>query len=354
MIDLRHLQTKYAAAWCRLCHAKQSSSGRTIMLATTQILFETLEYLISKGNKRVANSILNSTSNHRWRSRDIISNADMIESVDQFPHGLKVETRQGMFSLQPSPDGRYYQCWIIDRIMEKGCIWVGKLVTDTHNGLVRVGQYASPSNNKRPGGSEAPTSSDFKQEDSITVESSGHTETMANPGLTSTAIVLDQVGRTESHETVETREAEAYKLESHSSRMLMSSIATQAVDLGSLTDEDPSDFRQSLTSTMALVLLTAKDIAQPLPPEKDDLGRRAIFDLDGSASDVVLVLTPLQMVLESIPRPAARSMSVSWVVEPKPGAPTDDYRVKKAYQVRSMVQGMWEFTVRPTGRYLIV
>lgn len=354
VIDLKHLQIKYSAAWRRLCLRRRPQSGRTLMLATTHLLFEIIDYLISKGHKRVANSILNSTSDYRWRCRDKFFSDDMVESVDQFPPDLRVENRKGMFSLQPSPDGRYYQCWIIDRIMEKGCIWVAKLVTDTHNGLARVCQYASPSNNKRPVRSAAPTSSDFKQEDSRTVESSGHTETTADPGLTSTAIVLDQVGRTESHETVETREAEAFKLESHSTRMLMSSIATQAVDQASLTDEDPSEFRQSLTSTMALTILTAKDIAQPLPPEKDNLGRRAIFDLDGSASDVILVLTPLQMVLESIPRPAARSMSVSWVLEPKPGAPTDDHRVKKAYHVRSMVQGMWEFSVRPTGRYLIV
>lgn len=42
--------------------------------------------------------------------------------------------------------------------------------------------------------------------------------------------------------------------------------------------------------------------------------RRAIFDADVSMGEA-FVLTPFQMVLESLPRPAVRSMSVSWVVK---------------------------------------
>ena len=44
--------------------------------------------------------------------------------------------------------------------------------------------------------------------------------------------------------------------------------------------------------------------------------QRAIFDIEGDTSGQVLVLTPFQKRLETIPRPETRGMSVSWVVQP--------------------------------------
>lgn len=343
MIGLKNLQIKYAAAWRRFCNAKRPRSGRTIKLATTHLLFETIDCLISKGHKRVANSILNSTSNYRWRCRDTFSSHDMIESVDQFPKDLRVENREGMFSLEPSPDGRFYECWIIDRIMEKGCIWAGTLVKDGHNGPDIASQQTSSSHSAKPGNSEAPTSSGLNQQDTRTPKVQGPTEKTADPGLTSTATVPDQVSETERREMVKAKDSKAVKSDSHSKIMLMSSITTEFVDLFLLDDKNPSDFSQSATSAFAMALRAFIDMEHPRPPEKDDLGRRAVFDLDGSTSGSIMVLTPLQMVLESVPRSAARSMSVSWIVEPKPGAPTDGHLVKKAYQVRNMFRGCGDF-----------
>lgn len=356
MIDLTHLQMKYAAAWRRVCHAKRPRSGRTMMLATTHLLFEIINYLTSIGYKRVANSILNSTSNHRWRSRDELFRSDMIESVDQFPPGLKVENRKGMFSLQPSPDGRYYQCWIIDRIMEKGCIWAAKLVKDTSNIESQMGQYASSSDSTRPTKPETPTSSEFKQQHSRTPDLQNLPDTTADPGLTSTAIVPGQVGDTEMREILETIDTRAgnLKSQSHSGNMRTISLMTDLIEQITLNDKDPSEFGQSMASSLALSALAVYRLGQSCPPEKNELGRRAVFDLDGSTSDPPMVLTPHQMVLESIPRSAARSMSMSWVVQPRPGAPTDDEPVKEAHRVLSMVQGMWDFSVHYSGKYLIV
>lgn len=355
VVDLKHLRIKYSAAWRRLCLGRRPQSGRTLMLATTHLLFETIDYLISKGHKRVANSILNSTSDYRWRCRDKFFSDDMVESVDQFPPGLRVENRKGMFSLQPSPDGRYYQCWIIDRIMEKGCIWVAKLVTEPRTGLAMLDQQASSSDIIRPGKSEVPNSSLLKKKDSRGSERRGRMESTADTSPTSMAILPDRVEETETCETVKTKDVKPVERKSHSRLMRVISIMTNLSELVSIEDKDPSDFSQSLTSSLAMLAVELSDRSKHDPPEEDSFGRRAIFDLDGSISDAPLVLTPVQMVLESIPRSAIRGMSVSWVVEPKSGASTDGHgAVKEAYQVRNMVQGMWEFSVSYTGRYLIV
>lgn len=356
VIDLSHLQVKYAAAWRRLCQAKQARPGRSMMLATTHLLFEIIDYLISKGHKRVANSILNSTSNYQWRCRDIFSCDDMVESADQFPPGLSVENRKGMFSLDPSPDGRYHQCWIIDRVMEEGCIWAAKLVNSNYEGLGKVGRDAPSSGSQCPAESETPTSSEFQQQGSRTSEWQVQTERTADPGLTDPSLASDRAdpGQAEETETVAIEGPSYSYPKSHSKYMLMAAISTDLENLVSLADKDRSDFSESLTSSLGVLLLTCLGMDQPSPPGKDAPGRRAVFDLDDSIDDAPLVLTPFQMVLESIPRSAARSMSVSWVVEPKPGAPTDGPGVEEAHQVRNMVPGMWDFTMRQCRRYLIV
>lgn len=298
-----------------------------MMLSTTHLLFEIIDYLISKGHKRVANSILNSTSNYQWRCQDKFF-CDMVESVDQFPPSLSVENWKGMFSLEPSPDGRYYQCWIIDRIMEKGCIWAAKLAKNKYELLGRVGQDTPSSDGKSLAESQTRTSSEFQHQDPRSSERQGRTEEtadpgLASPGLTSTGGDPGQAEETEARETIAMKDPRWSYPKSHSKLMLRASTMTQLVDLVSLADKDPSDFSESLTSSLGVLMYSCIGLDNPCPPEKDDPGRRAVFDLDGSISNAPLVLTPLQMVLESIPRSAARSMSVSWVVEPKPGAPID-------------------------------
>ncbi|KAJ4211145.1 hypothetical protein NW759_012895 [Fusarium solani] len=53
------------------------------------IMFKMIESLVSKGEKELADSILNSTSNRYWNSRSDLD--DMIESVDEFPPGLQAK-----------------------------------------------------------------------------------------------------------------------------------------------------------------------------------------------------------------------------------------------------------------------
>lgn len=90
--------------------------------------------------------------------------------------------------------------------------------------------------------------------------------------------------------------------------------------------------------------------------------QRAIFDLEGDPSGQVLVLTPFQKRLETIPRPEGRGMSVSWVVQPVPNhvdGSEDEGKFgfmtkRETLKTVGMVRGMWKFMVQPTNRYVLV
>ena len=93
--------------------------------------------------------------------------------------------------------------------------------------------------------------------------------------------------------------------------------------------------------------------------------RRAIFDVDGDVNGKCFVFQPYHMILESIPRPELRSMSVSWKVEPvdimamenvKYGK-DDETKGRKDLKLRSFggVKGMWRYNISIMGsRVLLV
>jgi hypothetical protein len=134
-VELRRLQRKYADSWRATNRNSTQPSHGTIRRATTHLLYEIISALVSYGEREIADAVLNSTSDYHWHctpGREMRGGGlwDFVESVDEFPSGLTIENRKDMFLLDQGPDGRYYQCWIIDRVMEKGGFWVGRLVED--------------------------------------------------------------------------------------------------------------------------------------------------------------------------------------------------------------------------------
>ncbi|KAJ3539689.1 hypothetical protein NM208_g5386 [Fusarium decemcellulare] len=101
-IELKQLQIKHADAWKNL------------------------------REKELANSILNSTSSWNWNSEP--RSSTIVESVDQLPSDLRVENRADLFALDPSPDGRYHQTWVIDRVMDQAGF---------HSDMIRIGSIMS-------------------------------------------------------------------------------------------------------------------------------------------------------------------------------------------------------------------
>ncbi|GAP92134.1 putative heterokaryon incompatibility [Rosellinia necatrix] len=342
-VDMTMLQIKYADSWMKLCQQDHltSSFRRSIRLATTHLLFEILQTLVSMDERQVADSILNSVSNWKWLRRQDAEPESMVESVDEFPPGLQVQHRRDMFSLDPSPDGRYHQCWVIDRIMEKGGLWVGSLIEATAEDGVTDMSTGPEANSRAPGTGlalEATTSTSGRQ-DLPRYEPLGEGE----------KTMLDRT----SHHLGSMRVMSMMG-------MLISHLSEEQGDL----DEQPT---QAVDEDKRLFHLKMPRVLGPLAMAfasvktdgRDRQGRRAIFDMDGTPNTDNLVLVPFQATLESIPRPPLRSLSVSWIVEPESrdqdaGDLCRDGRYVGRLRVRRMTKGMWRFARMPYGAYTII
>jgi hypothetical protein len=333
-VDLKQIQTRYSASWLRIRRAQGPSrpSERTIKLATTHILFEILEILRARDEKQVANAILNSTSHWLWRNHGVFS-TDVLESVDDFPSGLRIENRNGLFSLDRSPDGWFNQCWIIDRIMENGGFWTGTL--EEHEPSLDADLASDEIEEPEPGPQtrEAGMTPDGllenKQRDQE--KPRGH----ANWLMTSSMLSMLLKGVREGGHN-EPGELNAPPRE------------VETVDMHVFTAP------QAMTS-LAMALYKNKKESRHRPK------RRAVFDVDGSADKKVQVLTPFNPVLESIPRPEIRSLAVSWIVEEVGNAAgegvenaADKDGLERTFRVTGMAKGMWEFELTVNGRYNVM
>ncbi|KAF4991859.1 hypothetical protein FDECE_13886 [Fusarium decemcellulare] len=303
-IELKQLQIKHADAWKNLREAKGPMRGsqRSIKLAHTHLMFKIIRALVSKGEKELANSILNSTSSWKWNSEP--RSSTIVESVDQLPSDLRVENRADLFALDPSPDGRYHQSWIIDRVMDQGGLWVWTLVDS----------FVQPD----------PGNIADKGEFDRRYENFSHSD-------------MDRIGS------------------------VMSSLAGAVAGQNAQGGSESSREQQTSPSFMEVsgaAALIALMLARTTNGMQETRNRRATFDLDADLAEKLLVLTPFQMVLESIPRSPLRGMSISWLTEPVES--TDETLEKSAaakyvtFRVKGMVRGMWRFTLFPTGRYNIV
>ncbi|KAI8945344.1 heterokaryon incompatibility protein-domain-containing protein [Xylaria longipes] len=321
-LDLTPLQVKYADSWNRLRNAtgRSSPSHGTIELANTHILFEIIQYLVALDEKPVANSILNSTSSWSWNGRD-----NMIESVDRFPSGLRIENRKGMFLLDYGPDGWPYQCWIIDRVMNKGGFWVGR-----------------PSDTADIGAEMALD----QINDTATMVQGAETQDTSPPAPTTD---LEGLFRRSHFQTMRSR---------YMAKMLLEAVSTEQREQSPLDEDTRTQQDMRVNSKNMAYFLLYLNMSHPSIDYMSH--RQAIFDVDGHPEAQMLVLTPLQLFLESIPRPAMRSMAISWIVEPAPSN-SEGYsgdpsvaNEDEVFTIRDMARGMWEFSILASGTYTIV
>ncbi|KAF9871899.1 putative protein lysine methyltransferase [Colletotrichum karsti] len=352
-VDLSLLKTKYAESWQRLHAAKGPlrSSPNTIRLATTHLLFEIIQALISQGEDQVANSILNSTSHWKWNRHESSADDGMIETVDQLPHGLALENRGGMFSLDPNPDGGYYQDWIIDRVMNEGGLWVWTLEGEIKKREAELESYSAKKKGEVVADGHIPNIEDPDPMDDIQESSERQ---VTDPARSKPkAEPTDVSGR--------------HKNSSHSEMMGVAFIMTATAEaMTVLPDDDIPKLPEGWNVQSRLIFAPASLTAWAMHGykgegvRKEQTNWRAVFDTENNLDEKSKVLTPFQMVLESIPRPEMRSMSVSWVVEDcdKPDNQVDDDEKfisgRQRLTVKSMVRGMWRFTLSHTGSHSLI
>lgn len=298
-ISLQKLQRKYSDSWASLNRHLAKTPASTVKRATTHLLFEILEALIAKGEMQAADSIVNSTLDHRWRPSNNTSVHQGIESVKEFPTEMRIENRQNMFSLEESGDGRFHQCWIIDRVMEKGGFWVGRI---------------------------------------------------ANPAVSSTppeSMIDADEFTTEGKHSYETKRG--HQTELFTGMMLsglMTHLNTQDKQNKSHDQEERiTDFLIGQGDILASIVSVTASFRSRSLGVQDMAARRSIFDIDGDESGACVIFQPYHQMLESIPRPALRSMSVSWIVKRTADGPVleADGAPRDTFSAHGKVKGMWRY-----------
>ena len=350
-VDLEPIRQKYAGDWKLVKQPGTSNQDRR--QATTDIFFEVIMLLKSRGMIQAADAVLNSVSDPLWRSQDRHTGSDVVESVLQIPSVPATES-QNMFVFSWVIGGMPHQSWLIDRIMNKGGIWLAKPV-DCY-GL--------------PFGADVDAVSTSKHNSPSTV--SRALDLYSN-------MVLHGAGEegasmhTWMHHIFE---ASAHLAdETHCGRLFQVSLFTKLIAkwLGdSMNPSEPTDNRASVdriatanasgeTSKLDSMLSSIIPLAQwsrlltGQVDRSEFLDRRAIFDIEGSDMTGSFVLTPFQAQLESVPRPRARNLSVSWTVrsvENDEISGTKDS--EKKFRVTGMVRGMWKYTFLNSGRFTLV
>ena len=366
-IDLSAIQTKYQQQWKSL----MSLTGRfhpgrtTVESAATLILFEIIAQLKASEHVDLANAVLNSTSNWRWKglrssiatvkrsihvdnnktfdSRSRLFENDLhnlldpsgwklnfIETVEDVPSDVNEDNSRGMFALDIGPDDGYQQTWFVDRVMEEGGVWDWRLVKQTAN----------------PWGFDGPHETDMVLFSIDEGSNASGRRSLGQPYCPPKDAVSAQ-----------------YPPMTHGEAMIIASAITRNIDRqlqchyhaphDAQLRETDSGLR-SRNTVQSLLMLCAGAQGKSIPDVLNAEKRRAIFDIDCAVSPGMMVLTPLKMNLEAIPRSRTRSMSISWVVEPVRQCKENGIEGQYKFKAKHLVRGMWPFSTLPTGRYLLM
>ncbi|RDW71004.1 hypothetical protein BP6252_07567 [Coleophoma cylindrospora] len=384
-IELADIKYRYGEAWERLRAPYKTRKTRTSKkgtesdgppptsrshwLATTHILFEILISLRDSGHADKADAIWQSVMNPHWMKKQ----GDPIESVLDFPRNLKLENRQDMFDIEVNKqEGGFHPWWLIDRVMSAGGIWFAKAekvdgalfeprperkleATEGVEGVeTKAISNVEANVLDEPQDEQLQRNSHVANDTSLEVDEAGQS---AMPVVNKTTNLLTKIKDTEDTESMRRIKKSGHAQKQFTAAMLLK--LTQTVGELDDFDEDISNEGandQYLMTAEAMTSL-ARTIAYHKLIDPDKLKPEyALFDIEGNTDGTVLVLTPFNDLLETIPRPESRSISTSWVVEKIPDAkPIDDKEyVKETLRATGMVRGMWNFQAAPKKWYNLI
>ena len=323
--------------------------SRTHWLAITHILFEVILLLRKEDQISVADAIWNSVMNAHWRK------GNFLESVSDFPEQLTIEKRKGMFRLDESPDGSFEQKWLVDRIMNQGGFWVGRLVR-----LSEDDEYSDTEHIEEMKNHVSRLKEQFVQH---------HAELNTETSRAASTSQADSVAIPPSHQSPSTsadgssvRDPRAPRNHSeYQSALFFLTKIRHHIDITSDDTEDPFSNTMAPTTTLADYCASVEQM-DTKNSQATLRQQRAVFDIQGDTSGQVLVLTSFQKRLETLPRPLTQSMRVSWVVQPV-GSPFRESEGVERHEwsdgeemlkTSGMVRGMWKYMVLPLNRYKLV
>ncbi|RDW83486.1 hypothetical protein BP5796_04977 [Coleophoma crateriformis] len=350
-IELAHIKYRYCEAWERLrapyktrktrtSRKGRKSNGppptsRSHWLATTHILFEILISLRDSGHADKADAIWQSVMNPHWMKKQ----GDPIESVLDFPRNLKLENRQDMFDIEANKqEGGFHPWWLIDRVMSAGGIWFAKaekvdgtlfepkpqLKLEAIKG-VEAGETKAISNvqsnaSNEPDDEQLQVKSNVANDILLEVDEVGPSVMPVANSTTNLLTKLDDARDTGSKQRLAKMKKGGHARKQFTAAMLVK--LTQTVgELDDFDDDIGNEGANDLYLMTAEAMTSlARTIVYHEDIDQDDKPEYAVFDIEGNTDGTVLVLTPFNDLLETIPRPESRSMSTSWVVENVPDA----------------------------------
>jgi hypothetical protein len=332
-IDFSSFKEEYSKEWSdmRRSHKAQQVAlaaypafyhenvSKKNLLITTHMIFEILNFLKHQNHIEVADAIWQSVFNAEWKIPGS-SKTDSVESVLEIfdsPEKLEPEDRVDMFYLQENKDGSCHCWWLIDRIMEKGGLWIGSLARLPSMDVLGL----------------MTDREDFE----------------ATMGL------ARQTGKAKISNEKAYTSAIRRKLGSAMLRLLNQHQVR--------TDEYASMGESIQPEAISNFAYTTGLLTDYLEGYQNDLFRhRAVFDVDEPFD---MVLTPFNSRLEGLPTADLRSMSTSWVVQkiedvvPLEVNQAEEEAGRKhqteKYQPLGMVQGMWKVLDPPIwSRFTLV
>ncbi|KAH8589924.1 hypothetical protein B0O99DRAFT_676412 [Bisporella sp. PMI_857] len=405
-VDMTPIQERYRESWDDLqtSYKRQSrkisiaakkeqsvidrgtvETARNHWLATTHLLFEIISFLRESNNVSVADAIWQSVMNVHWR-RD-----NVVESTLNFQPHLKLENRKNMFHLEKTNNVGFHSWWLIDRIMYKGGLWVGRVedserfytgfephLENTLEELPEIKQTLDERRGEQDQG---------KPSGNVVAGSQGYAATdiriLSSDGGARTATARHSVEVTHSSENPEDlvtslpdrkpskrkqkKDRTDFSKKSHAERQFIGSLFWQITEaMAEMMDNNSGDEKDDSLGSLYTPSEAVSSFARAVAYWNVTTGkgfkeqRRAVFDIDGDENGSVLVLTPFNENFETIPRPEIRSMSVSWVVErddslaPVLKDENKQRNIEETLRAKGMVRGMWTFMMNPIIKYNLV
>ncbi|KAL2068075.1 hypothetical protein VTL71DRAFT_16173 [Oculimacula yallundae] len=343
-------------------------------------LLRTLYMLRQQDELEVADAIWNSVRADIWDvSLNPIQNrakgsfslvADFPPLNDEGNIPINTHIAVDMFALDWDRDGGLQQCWIIDNLFRDGYLSVGKFVRiSTHD---KFEYHSDWYDDRQEASADAFDTADIQTTMASlnvreeTSHGSGHvipeSTAQVSGDRTNTLIGTDTTTAEKSELTFQTSQYADTQL----FKQLMSNFISLVSDLPASTtlSELVSTTRQgNIISTKTREnLLGAAMLYGRMVTDWDASNisklqnMRAVFDIKwgNKEEEVQWVLTPYDPRTERLPHAEARSMSMSWLVEPTGDCPDWKDNIMEVFKTIRTVKGLWKFLDIPFTQYLVV
>ena len=343
----------------------------------TWLLF-ILYILRQKGEIEVADAIWHSVRADRW---DVsLSSAENRErgcfnSVADFPPldtkgNMPIDQSVGMemFQLDWDRDGALQQCWIVDSLLRDGYLSVGKLVrVSSHDEFRFHPEWFRDEEEEKP---VAEIMEYVESTITSTMASLGldwGTAREAGQPLPDTSSEFDE-GKLPGTSQTETSLSSIFQQSFHDradaqlfKQLMMSKFVSRLADI-----PPQQVYKSTLNQSTSLnkhnqMILDAVTLYERMVTDWTPNGlaklqsMQAVFNLRWDEGEQVQwVLTPYDQKSERLPHAEARSLSMSWVVEPTGESSDGKDGVREVLRTKGTVKGMWPFMDSPMTRYLLV